>query len=444
MAYNERFYNKLTRFGKDHILEKYRNNGTISERDCELITEYIGEKQSQKHVGKHQVTKNASTLSLLRQHFPVDYDKVQIDHLYAAIEKIKQGKYSTPYRNMEKKFTHNTIRSYIAVLKPFMLWLIDNGYNTKLPEKKVRGIKIPAKDDNTTKAEDLPTYGEVLAIIGYCQKPMHKALMSTLYESGARIEECCSLRWADLDFDVNGVMANIPDFKTSKGTEKWRYSRLTLSTEYLAGYRNMYITKYGEDRDKFVFIGRDGEPMSYAAARQIFDRMIKRFIEEEHKKAENIKDEKKREKFIQRLDALHITPHDFRRARTVHMIQQNYQESTIKESLWGNVNSNAYKVYARIGKKDIDREFLRRAGIQVKDGDEIDTSKMPHTCDQCHTVNNSEHKHCYKCGYPLTEEAKKKAKTADEILEELVDLMAENPEIMEKYKKIKAAREAAK
>lgn len=417
MTYNSNFYKSLTVYDSERIINKYLDNGTITKTDEQLINSFLTEKISE-HIGIHRQTKIASILCLWRLFLDIEYDKIDgIERIQRAINKLDSS---------EKKYTQNTRRTYIAILKPFLIWLYENNKiqwindikrirdpiekeeaqeRKALFEKKIRAIRIPGKDEHVTQPQDLPTSQEVLGIIGVCQKPLHKAFMSTLYESGSRIEECCSLQWRDLKFDSKGIGADIPDFKTANGTDKRRYSRLTLSVQYLSIYKNQYISKYGDRPEGFVFVGRNGEPLTYAAARQIFDRMITRYKKIELKKAESIKDENEKKLKIQRIKSLNVAPHDFRRSRATHMVSQGYGESFIKESLWANLNTPSFKLYAKIGHEMIDKEFLRAAGVEIPDDGVIDKSNMPHTCVNCHAVNPPENQYCYKCGMALTDTA---------------------------------------
>jgi hypothetical protein len=52
-----------------------------------------------------------------------------------------------------KTFKVNTIYDYVCILKPFCLWMIENGHST-LPEKKIRNLKVLQRDAMTATANN--------------------------------------------------------------------------------------------------------------------------------------------------------------------------------------------------------------------------------------------------------------------------------------------------
>jgi site-specific recombinase XerC len=96
-----------------------------------------------------------------------------------------------------KPFKQNTLHDYVVILKPFLLWLVDNDYSD-IPEKKIRAIKPPCMDYNVTLPEDLPKEAEIVALIKGSKSVMERAFLAVLYESGARIGECHGSRGATL------------------------------------------------------------------------------------------------------------------------------------------------------------------------------------------------------------------------------------------------------
>ena len=57
-----------------------------------------------------------------------------------------------------------------------------------------------------------------------------------------------------------------------------------------------------------------------------------------------------------------VNPHMLRHARATHMVQDGYQESHIKKSLWNNLNTKMFLTYVSLGEEAIDWEFLGKAG----------------------------------------------------------------------------------
>jgi uncharacterized paraquat-inducible protein A len=98
-----------------------------------------------------------------------------------------------------------------------------------------------------------------------------------------------------------------------------------------------------------------------------------------------------------------ITPHLFRKSRITHMIAQNYQESVIKQSMWGNLSTDMFSTYVCLAEQDIDSEFLDKSGVVVK-ADTVDRL-APIPCPNCHTINTPTSDYCHKCAFALSPRA---------------------------------------
>ena len=62
-----------------------------------------------------------------------------------------------------------------------------------------------------------------------------------------------------------------------------------------------------------------------------------------------------------------VTPHLFRKSRITSLIKQNYQESVIKQAMWGNLGTNMFKTYVVLSEQDIDAEFREKMGLEKKE-----------------------------------------------------------------------------
>jgi hypothetical protein len=228
-----------------------------------------------------------------------------------------------------------------------------------------------------------------------------RALITVLYKSGVRVGELGRFRWKDIVFDDLGAKLYIDDQKT----KKYRYSRLTMSVEYLANWKRNYTKKLNDEMPVFTDF-HDYTAIKYDAVVRILQRLGERA---------GIKK--------------NVNPHIFRHSRITHLIQQNYQESIIKKSMWGNLNTEMFATYVSLSETDIDHEFLARAGIKEKES----IKRNPLTviaCGHCHYINAPDSVFCSKCGFPLTKE--------DELgtnkkINEAIDYINENPEFQEFY-----------
>ena len=176
-----------------------------------------------------------------------------------------------------------------------------------------------------------------------------KALLFVLYESGCRIGELARLKWKDVVFnDDSTVGVTLTDTKT----RKLRHALLGASVEYLAGWRNNYPGT--PDNEKFVFISTNGEPMEYRALSQVVGRTAKKAGVDKR-----------------------VTPHLYRKSQITSLIKQNYQESVIKQAMWGNLGTNMFKTYVVLSEQDIDAEFREKMGIEKKEIKEDEEDAPP-------------------------------------------------------------------
>jgi len=98
-----------------------------------------------------------------------------------------------------------------------------------------------------------------------------------------------------------------------------------------------------------------------------------------------------------------VSPHLFRHSRITHLIQQNFQESVIKQMMWGNLNTNMFRTYASLSNADIDDEVLDRYNVKKKEASKTDKLE-PRQCPNCLKIHAPTTKYC-ACGMPLCLEA---------------------------------------
>jgi len=397
------FYPNLTKYGWEASLSSAINKGLILPSEDRIIREYLDEKAARDHITQSRKNKIATTLVNFRRFLPIEYPKATAADIFAAINKLTTGK-----SVRDRPFKQNTLWSYIRVVKPFILWMIESGYNEIQPQK-IKQIKAPAIDTDTSTPEDILTPEEIKALIQGCKHSRDRALISVLYESGARIGEIARLTWKECIFDKYGAKLYINDTKT----KKQRYSRLTACAEYLARWRNDCPDP---SPTGLIFTNlHDGSPIEYITVRRLLERALK---------ASGIK---------KKVTKIHL----FRKSRITHMIAQNYQESVVKQAMWGNLDTRMFRTYVHLGEKDIDQEFLEKAGIQQKPAALMDTLKA-RPCPNCHLLNAPTSSYCSKCGNPITEDAKYETESTGDAIRQLLrgNPAAQNA-FMEFFKELK-------
>jgi site-specific recombinase XerD len=361
----------------------------ITRDDANLIREYATEYQATRHVSNLRVLKSIFEMVNWRRFIQSPYREVTITQIHKALNDL-----NTANTLRGKPFKENTKHDYVKGLKWFLHWMISEGHS-KLLKEKIDKIKVPPVDSCTTTPDGLLQEDDILAMVTQARTFRDKALLFVLYESGCRIGELARIKWKDVVFnDDSTVGITLSDTKT----RKIRHALLGASVEYLAGWRNNYPGT--PDNENFVFVSVNGEPMEYRAMSQIISRTAKKAGLEKR-----------------------VTPHLFRKSRITSLIKQNYQESVIKQAMWGNLGTNMFKTYVVLSEQDIDAEFREKMGIQKKEIKE-DKKMVPRQCKSCFAMNGPQSNFCHVCGKPLTDEAKIKVKSVSSQLE---TVFVENP-----------------
>jgi site-specific recombinase XerD len=370
-------------------IKRALTSGQITQDDADLIRAYASEYQATRHVSNLRILKSIFELVNWRRFIPAPYREVTITQLHKALNEL-----NTANSSRGNPFKDNTKHDYVKGLKWFLQWMISEGHS-KLLKEKVDKIKVPPVDSCTTTPDCILQEDDILTMVTQARTFRDKALLFVLYESGCRIGELARIKWKDVVFnDDSTVGLTLTDTKT----RKTRHALLGASVEYLAGWRNNYPGT--PDNDTFVFISANGEPMEYRAMSQIISRTAKKAGVEKR-----------------------VTPHLFRKSRITSLIKQNYQESVIKQAMWGNLGTNMFKTYVVLSEQDIDAEFRERMGIQKKEIKE-DKKMVPRQCKSCFAMNGPQSNYCHVCGKPLTEEAQRNVNTG---IEQVRHLLGENP-----------------
>jgi len=358
--------------------------GYLTEDDVTLIKAWTSEMRSSHQISDVRVLKYYTTVCGIKRSLPaVPIRKWTIFDIHNIIETLK-----TQPNTKGRNYSQNSLHDHIVFLKRFVLWLVENEV-IQIPLKKIKDIKPPSVRYDTTHADELFTDEELKTILSGATDLRDIALIYVLYESGARASEVARLTWKDAQFDQYGVRLYIDDVKN----ETKRYIRLTMATEALARLRDVHA---GEPKpDEFIFVTNRNEPITYPAMCAILRRAAKKGGLEKP-----------------------VRPHLFRKTRITDMIRENYQESTIKEALWGNVATDMFKTYLRLKETDVDREFLKRAGVDLEETELGEAPVLkPLPCGHCHYVNPPTGKFCSKCGRPLTEEAAAEVQDDEKFIE---------------------------
>ncbi|WP_135605504.1 site-specific integrase [Methanococcoides sp. NM1] len=287
----------------------------------------------------------------------------------------------------DTKLSDNSKKTHQINLKVFL----------KFTDMETLADKIKVRKSNKNKLPDeLLTSDDIDRLINAAQNPRDKAIISLLYESGARLGEMLSLQIKHIEPHEKGLHVQFPEGKT--GARR-------IVVIYSAMYVNQWITNHPLKRDSEAFlwcqIGGKHDCLTIASFRKVLMSAAKRA------------DIKKP-----------VNPHAFRHAQATELAKE-FTEQTLKRYLGWTPDSKMAATYVHLASKDIDQAVLKRAGIHIE---ERDTRLKVDECPRCHEINPPKAKFCMKCGFVLSKE---QSEENNETLMILLDKLKKHPEILE-------------
>jgi len=293
----------------------------------------------------------------------------------------------------DQDYTDETIDTYKTVIKAFWGWLKDAD-GERIPEE-VRWIQLTNGNGNgDTLPKDLLTKEEIEEQIDAAKNPRDKALISILYETGARIGELIDLTVGDIEDRQHGKKITI------NGKTGARRIPLVESVPHLNNWLNKHPNPE-KDAPLWCKI-QQGNPDDQLGYRYIREKILKKNMERAGiDKPSN--------------------PHHYRHSRASHLATE-MTESQLCEWFGWVQGSNVPARYVHLSGRDIDNAYDQMHGLYEPDEEE-DTPDVVE-CPRCQELNEPTAGFCMRCGFALDQE------TAAE-LEEQVD-----EDMKEDYKQI--------
>lgn len=308
------------------------------------------------------------------------------------------------------KITENSMLEVKKTLKKVFKWMGK--------EELVNWFTV-GKTETKVTPQDLITEEEFNKMIENCMNSRDRALISLLYESGARIGEIGSMRVKDISFDDYGTLIWLPKSKTAT-----RKVRVVYSTNYLSQWLCDHPLKHEIEKPLWVKL----------TGSNAYRRMEYADISAQIKKIAGRAGIKKR-----------IYPHLFRHTRATKLLSKVSESIGSKYMGWVN-GSNMVGVYVHLANEDVDEAILKMHGIKSKGTKDLEVRQCPR-CTQINPGTN----YCTRCGLPLTQETAQEVeeweKRKTEALNQLSDpetlklMMGMQQEIKELKTKIKEIKQ---
>ncbi|MDA8054161.1 MAG: tyrosine-type recombinase/integrase [Thermoplasmatales archaeon] len=268
------------------------------------------------------------------------------------------------------KYSESSITDFKTTLKKFYRWYEEGKY-----WDSVKDVQLKQKKSHRKRVKDTVTKEEIQKMLNACLNARDKALISLLYDSGARIGEVLSLRVRNVTFDKYGAKILIGEGKTWARNSRIVGDSVPLLRDYLDKF-------YKNDPDDLLFNDMEhGGVWKYDAVEMMLKKVLRRA------------------KITRRIHA-----HLFRHTRITLMAKDLKAEPLAAQ--FGFVPwSRTIAEYTHLNDADYDRAVLKVYGKSVEeeeDGKELQYT--PKVCMRCGTENPTVNQYCLKCGLPLGKE----------------------------------------
>lgn len=262
-------------------------------------------------------------------------------------------------------------------------------------DELAKSIKTGNRRSQTKLPDDLLTRDEISSLIDNALNPRDKALISLLYESGARLSEMLSLKLKHVEPHEKGMYIQFPQGKTGA-----RRILVVFSSMYL----NQWLTTHPDrnNREAFLWcqIRSPHAQLSVSSFRSVLKTAGRRA---------GIKKP--------------VNPHAFRHAQATELAR-DFTEQQMKQYLGWVPDSNMASVYVHLSGRDMEAAVLAKNGIEIE---KRDTRLKAEECPRCHKMIPPEAMFCGFCGLPLTTST---AKNNEDTLNAILEKLKENPEIL--------------
>ena len=378
--------NTFNRFSQG---EEERYLSRLPPQDRELVEKFIRERSSLgKTLSRGRVKKILFSLATLRSLSPAGFGELSQDDVITILDRLKK-----------KGWTANTTRDVIAVLKPFLKWMVVKTKAPALSLDWIDEIKIPPMESRQIRAEDLLTDQEIEKIIK-AASPRDRAIISLMADAGLRPIEAGSLRFSDLEFKDNSLYVHVVSEKTP-GRKKPRRIPAPRALYYVQAWIDQAPYPIGDDgplfRSSRVSKEMDKENLGFIYP-PLKDDALRWCIREAARRAG-----------VKR----YRHPYQFRHGAITRWIDAGISTAKVAKLSHGGPSRMVESVYWHGDDQAIGAELMAR----VHGRGPVEKAKAHPTtrvCPGCGRIYPLSVQFCTNCG-PLTESAKNELKTDQEI-----------------------------
>ncbi|MCK5660968.1 MAG: tyrosine-type recombinase/integrase [Methanosarcinales archaeon] len=263
-----------------------------------------------------------------------------------------------------------TVHNDIIDIRLFFKWLKpDNDF--------FEGIKTKPQK-NRLPTTELMKQDDVVQMLTACENQRDRALITILWDSGARVGEILNLNIRDVQLDEYGAVI-VVDGKTGM-----RRLRLINAVPDLQLWLNQHPNKNNPDAPLFVTSRKYGNEPKCLDIRTV-QNMVKTIAEHAGIKK-------------------NVHPHAFRHGRLTDLVKLGFQESSLRIVAGWEDDSAMPAVYIHMSGADVESQMLAAHGIIEEDKEEVKDNLQPIVCPRCKTKNPHDSKYCSTCSMILDAE----------------------------------------
>ena len=276
-------------------------------------------------------------------------------------------------------YSWDTKKDVKMVMGQFFQFKHHKDRSLKYADKELRKITRHKADAKSKRvAKEVILREEVRELLDSCDV-MEKALIFTLFESGARVGEFTQMTRSHVHFIAEGAELLIPPGKTGE-----RRTIVVEAAVYLRSWMDNYRNK-SPDAPLWWSVEKRRRIQGPAIAKRL--RMIVERMNAKRKK-EGVPAFAKK-----------VNPHNFRHSRATELGGESGMTESVLDKIFGwELGSDMSATYLHLSDAQIKKAILRTYGKAQIEQKAIITSK---TCPKCHESNAIASHFCMRCGFDL-------------------------------------------
>lgn len=168
-------------------------------------------------------------------------------------------------------YASSSIHRKLSALNSFYKFLLKNGTVSNNYFENVEAPKIPKRLPKMIKEEEIMMLFDICDLnnkLGY----RNYCILGCLYGCGLRVSELCSMQIKDIDFQNRTIQIH---GKGSKDRVVVMYDELAESLKhYISTFRLELLYLSGDETNRYVFLNKNGTPLTRVGVRKILDKLV--------------------------------------------------------------------------------------------------------------------------------------------------------------------------